>query len=264
MAQINYNSEQHQFFTGFTPVPAGKYPVVIDDAIVERTKDQASGLLRVMFKVLPGHEAAGRTFPYRLNLWNTSAEAVEMAFKQLKTLMYAIGLPPGPLGDTDRVKGGQCVVDVTVNGEYNNIKAVLDRQGNAPGAGSPVQGQPGQPGMPSFPGQPPAPQGMPQPLQMPPNAMPAGFTPQPQAQQPPPNPFAAPVQAPPPPAPVADPSASWQRSPDGAYKLNPATNAWEANTAPPAQYQPQAQQPNNPSAGFTPQPQQGAPNGWPQ
>lgn len=40
------------------------------------------------------------------------------------------------------------------------------------------------------------------------------------------------AQPPAPPYAMPDPSAGWQRSPDGAWKLNPATNAWEPNTAP--------------------------------
>lgn len=47
-------------------------------------------------------------------------------------------------------------------------------------------------------------------------------------------PTTPPAAAAPPPPPPADPSASWQRSPDGQYKLNPTTNQWEPNTAPAA------------------------------
>ena len=64
----------------------------------------------------------------------------------------------------------------------------------------------------------------------PPPPPPAAASPPP----PPPPPPGATPPPPPPPPPPADPRASWQRSPDGAHILNPATNAWEPFSSPPA------------------------------
>lgn len=93
----------------------------------------------------------------------------------------------------------------------------------------------------------------------PPPSLPQSYAAAPSAAPPPPPP------APPPPA--ADPQAGWQRSPDGAWALNPATNAWEpvraAAPPPPPNPTPPVSAPTPGYPASTPTPNAPAPSSYP-
>lgn len=286
---IAFNPGAYQPYTGPELLQAGDYPVIIEDVAAERAKDPASGLLKITFAVQNGHPNAGRKIFYRLNIWNVSETSKATAHKQLTSLCYATGIM-GELSDTDMLKGRGCVIELTNDGTYNNVKIVKDMAGNIPGK-SPVQA--GGAGGPQF-GSAPAPgQQGPGPGFVPAGAAPGGFNPGASPTGGAPNPFAPQGGAPPPqqfqqPAPQADPYAGWVRQ--NGYRQNPQTGQWEPD-APPQQYQqpvqgtpapfgapgpqggapagfvqPNAQQPFNPGANFTPGggQQTQAPAGWPQ
>ena len=268
--QIGFNPAAYQPYTGIELLAAGDYPVMIEDVVAERAKDPASGLLKVTFVVAQGHPNAGRKLFYRLNLWNVSEESKATAHKQLTSLCYAVGIT-GQLNDTDELKGRQCIIGVTNDGTYNNVKLVKDMAGNEPGKAPVSQGAPAQGGMPQF--------------NLPPQgAMPAGFNPG-QQQQPasaPPVQYQQPMQQPPaqagnpfnPPqqqqSPVQQPPPQYQQPPQGGAPWNgqPQQNAapqQQYQQPPQQQYQPQAQPPANPGVTFQPAAQQQQPPaGWPQ
>lgn len=253
--QLGFNPTQYDYYTGNELVAPGDYPVTVTEDEAKRTADQTGGLLKVTFTVMTGHPSAGRKFFNNFNLWNASQQAQEIAHKQYKTMLAAMGIHQA-IQDTNETHGKPLMVTVNNDGTYNNVKGFKTINGVTPGK----EGQAGallpaaQTAGPQFgapaPGAPvlafPAPGGA--------------------AAPPPPGavggPWGGPAGGPPPPPPAVDPSASWQRSPDGAWKLNPVSQQWEANTAPAAP--PPPPQAGFPGAGFQQQPPAAAPTGWPQ
>ena len=264
--QIGMNLAQYDFYSGIELLPAADYPVVIEDVVAERASNPASGLLKLTLTVAQGHPNAGRKVFYRLNIWNISDDAKAIAYKQLKTLCFAVGIT-GMLNTEDELKGRQCIVSVTNDGTYNNVKLVKDMQGNIPGKAPVTQMQANQPAMTTFGGQSNAgPTAF-----TPAGAVPAGFNPG----APAPGSFAPPTQFQQPayqqqPGPQAgnpfEPSNAPQQGMQTQFQQPPQGAPWNGGGQPqqPNQYQPQAQAPANPGAQFQPaQQQQQPPAGWP-
>ena len=261
--ELGFNPAQYQPYTGVETMPAGDYMATIEDLVAERVKDDPnSGLLKVTFVIAPGSPFANRKLYSRLNLWNASDASKETAHKQLTSLCYACG-HTGVLQNTDQLKGKQCVIAVTNDGTYNNVKMFKDVAGNIPGktnapATAPVSAPPATGFAP--------PAGF-----APAGAVAGGFNPlaATAAPAPPPSPFAAPVAFPPPdwtPHPTA-PGYFYKgqevlTESDLRAKLAPSTPPPPFG-APAGFVSPQAQPPANPAQGFTPQAQATAPTGWP-
>ena len=272
--QINFNPALYEYYTGAQLLDAGDYPVVVTEDAAERTNDQTGGLLKVVFTVMPNHPNAGRKLFNRFNLWNQSVASCEVAHKQYKTMLAAMGITE-QVGDTTQTYNRPLMVTVSNDGKYNNVVAFKTIQGVTPGkegtAGALTPQQPqqgfggGQPQGGFNPGQmqqpPPQQQFQPQPpqqgapLQFPAPGQPQqvqpsqGFTPQGGG-------FPAPGQAAP------GTAAPWN-GPTGAPPQQPQQPA-------PGQFQPQGGQfaqpqftpPQNPGAGFQQQQPGQAPQGW--
>jgi hypothetical protein len=195
--------------TGYPPpVPLSEYNVMVTGSGKETTKDGTGEYLFFDLKVMDG-AFAGRTQTDRLNLWNKDAKTVEIAQERLSaychvTKKYRMSNTEELHGIPFRaVMGPQVGKDGVASDKYGEVKELKNADGTKPTL---TDNAPAATAAPAT-----APQfGPPATVATPP---------------PPPNTTAAP-----PPPPATDPSASWQRSDDGAWKLNPATNAWEANT----------------------------------
>lgn len=126
--------------------PLGKHPVIIESAEVKATNDNNSGMLIFSLKIIDGPNA-GHTGPYRLNLYNQSAKAAEIAHRQLSavchvTQTYQLG-PDGT--QLQYLFNKPFVIEVGYQkGEepgpqnpdakgYTEIKRVFDMAGNEPG-----------------------------------------------------------------------------------------------------------------------------------
>lgn len=270
--QINFNPALYEYYTGAQLLDAGDYPVVVTEDAAERTNDQTGGLLKVIFTVMPNHPNAGRKLFNRFNLWNQSVASCEVAHKQYKTMLAAMGLTE-QVGDTQMTYNRPLIVTVSNDGKYNNVTAFKTINGITPGkegtAGALTTQQPqgfgGQPQGGFNPGQqmqqPPQ-----QPIQGAPLQFPAPGQPQPPQQggyapqggfAPPQGGFPAPGQ----PAPGAN--APWN-GPTGAPPQQPQQPA-------PGQFQPQGggqysqpqfTPPQNPGAGFQQQQPSTPPTGW--
>ena len=127
-------------------LPLGKHPVVITAAEVTATKDNTGGLVKFTLEVIDG-PAKGSTGPYRLNLYNQSADAVRIARSQLSAICHVTGV--FQLGADGKnlaaLFGRPFVVNVVQqkdNAQYTEIRGVFDMNGNPPAkAGSgPAQG----------------------------------------------------------------------------------------------------------------------------
>lgn len=141
-----FNPMEHDPSQGAGQWPLGKHPVIIEGAEVKPTKDNSSGYLEFTLRVTDGPNA-GHSGAYRLNLYNQSAKAAEIAHRQLSaichvTQTFQLGADGTQLS---ALFGKPFVVDVGYQkGEepgpnnpdakgYTEIKRVFDIQGNEPG-----------------------------------------------------------------------------------------------------------------------------------
>lgn len=244
MAQLNFNARNVTPDTGvMDPIPAGWYNVMVDQTDMKPTNDGQGAYLEARMNVIDGQHKDRKLFA-RFNIRNNSAQAQEIAFKQLSALCHAVGvldcmdsqqLHNIPLkikvtlrpARTDEQTGKTYEASNEVKA-FRNINEVVDMAAATAPAG---YAQPQQ-----------APQGFAMPPQQPqaPQQAPQGWgAPQPAPQQ-----YAPPQQ----PAPQAQP---WQ----GAA---PGMGAPNVPPAQPQQAQPwaQPQQPAQPPAMPPQQPQQ--------
>ena len=77
--------------SGFEPLPAGKYTAVIVGSETKPTRAGTGEYLELVFEILDD-EHKGRRLWSRLNLWNPSAKAVEIARAELSSICRAVGL----------------------------------------------------------------------------------------------------------------------------------------------------------------------------
>lgn len=138
---MNYDPSQ-----GGGSWPLGKHPVIIESAEVKPTQDNSSGYLQLNLKIIDGQHA-GFTGAYRLNLYNQSAKAAEVAHRQLSavchvTQTFQLGQDGQQVG---ALFGKPFVVECGYQkGEepgptnpdakgYTEVKRVFDMNGNEPG-----------------------------------------------------------------------------------------------------------------------------------
>jgi hypothetical protein len=72
-------------------LPQGSYRLMIEECVKKPTKDGSGAYLAFTFVVLDG-EHAGRKLWHNFNLWNKSAQAVEIAQGEIKELCAAVGM----------------------------------------------------------------------------------------------------------------------------------------------------------------------------
>jgi hypothetical protein len=248
--QLQFNAATVDPSQGAEAWPLADYPLEItSEEIVPFGENDPNGtVLKLTLTCLDG-PFKGKTHGYRLNLFVTDQEWQRIAYQKLSALCHAIGRIQ--IADTSNLIGGRFIGVIgpqKKNPQYSDVLRVKDMNGNEPGKHNATATQAGPQLVPAY-GQP-----GPTPTQQAP-AAPAGGWQSPVAANAPPPPPAAPApppppSPPPPPPPPVDPSASWQRSPDGNYKLNPTTNGWEPANAPaPPPPPPAAQQGWAPPAG---------------
>lgn len=194
--QFDFDVMQHEMQTAMDKMPTGWYRAVASEAELKPTADEQGVGLEVKWKIIDG-PFKDRVVKKWYNVRNASAKAVEIAQKEIATFCGCMGIWRKLQNTAEFLNQPiQIKLKDKSDSDYNDVSGYKTAEGQdpvKPGAGAVAFAAPA-PAAPVY-------------------AMPA-----------------APA-APPAPAPV-DPSASWQRTPDGAWKLNPATNAWEANTAP--------------------------------
>lgn len=165
--------------------------VTIVDSEMKETADRTGTMLVLTLEIQQG-EHQGQTGPYRLNIGNTSQDAVRIALSQLSAICHVIGYLQ-PLQDISVLynKPFRVVVQQQNSEEgrtkgYTEVKGVLDINGNKPGksgATAPAASPGPAPGAAPAPGQMPPPPAAPQPQGPPQQAFPQQQAQQ--AQQPP-------------------------------------------------------------------------------
>lgn len=231
---------------GGSSLPVGDQPVIVESSEVKPTKDNDGGYLQLNLRVIDGPHK-GASGPWRLNLYNQSPKAVEIAYRQLSALCHCVGVYQ--VNDSTQLHNRPFVVVVGPQDDpkYTEVKGCKDIHGNSPkSAGAAPQQQQAPAGMP--PGMPPG-MGQPAPQQAPAQAWapqqpaPAGQPWAQQGQQQPAQPPQPPQQGgwtPPPQQPAQQPAqapAQGGWTPPGAAPAQPAqapAPAWAPGGAAPA------------------------------
>jgi hypothetical protein len=124
----------------FEPLPAGWYNAKINTSEAKPTKDNESGYLLFELEILDG-EYKGRKIFDRLNLWNKSVQASEIAQRQLSAYCHATGV--FILQDSVQLHGIPLKIKLNQrpaeNGyeASNEVKAVKHIQDTTPTAAAP-------------------------------------------------------------------------------------------------------------------------------
>lgn len=127
---------------GAGQLPVGKHPVVAVSSSIDATKAGDGGMVIYILKIIDGPHS-GVTGPYRLNLYNNSPKAVEIANRQLSALCHVTGV--FQIADSDALLNIPFIVEVMPqadNPAYTEIKKVYDINGNEPGKPPTNQAQP--------------------------------------------------------------------------------------------------------------------------
>ena len=90
MAQLDFNAHEVEP-QSFEPLPAGKYNVVIVASDTKTAKSGSGEYLQLTMQVIDG-EHKGRQIWSRLNLVNSSQQAVQIARSQLSAICRAVGV----------------------------------------------------------------------------------------------------------------------------------------------------------------------------
>ena len=124
LGELNFDAQAVEP-NAFDVLPAGEYQVAIVGSVVEGTKAGTGKFLALELQVLDG-PFRGRKLFDRLNIWNPSAKAVEIAKGTLSAICRAVGvLTPG---DSSQLHDKPLSVKVVVTrdvqyGDKNEIKA---------------------------------------------------------------------------------------------------------------------------------------------
>jgi hypothetical protein len=138
--------------TGSSQLPVGLHPAIVAESEVIPTRDKDGGMLALTLQIIDGEHKNARGV-WRLNLWNKSQQAADIAARQLSALCHVIGVPE-LTNDVSPVHGKPFLVEVALqSGEngtekgYTEVRAVKKMDGTAPKRGEfqPVAGGTNQP-----------------------------------------------------------------------------------------------------------------------
>lgn len=122
---------------GVPSLPVGKHPVVIVNDEVKPTKDNSGGLLELTVEIADG-PSKGMKGAIRLNLYNQSQQAVEIAHRQLSAICHCVGV--FQLTDGRQLHNLPFMIEVALQKDpeaakkgYTEVVRYYDRNGNEPG-----------------------------------------------------------------------------------------------------------------------------------
>lgn len=204
--QQPFDARQVDPSAGFPPPPVyADYHVVISDSEAKPTTKGDGGYLELTLQILDPGPYLNSKWPYRLNLYNTSQQTCEIAYRQLSAVCYVTGA--FQIEDTRQLHNIPFIATIGPqkdNPQYSNVFNVKDINGNIPGKTPAASGATAVPPAPVA--QPAAPAWAPPAAAAPAATAPAWAPPAAAAPAP-----AAPVWTPPgAPAPAAAPAPAWQ------------------------------------------------------
>ncbi|WPZ98930.1 single strand DNA binding protein [Pseudomonas phage vB_PaeS_PA16b] len=159
-----FNAQQYDPTQGVGSLPIGKHPVIVESSEVKANKANDGGYLQLNLRIIDGPQQ-GTTGAYRLNLYHSNQQTVEIAHRQLSAICHVIGV--FQVTDSSQLHNLPFLIEVGPqknDPQYTEVKKVFDMNGNEPGkagAGAPAaQPQQQQPqGGAGFGQQPQQPQG---------------------------------------------------------------------------------------------------------
>lgn len=142
--QTEFDATKFEPAQGTPQLPVGKHPVVITGSEVKANKENTGGYLQLDLQIIDG-PAKGQTGPYRLNLYHSNQQTVEIAHRQLSAICHVIGVYR--VQDTQQLHNIPFIAEVALQKDkeaaekgYTQVVRVYDRNGNEPGkAGEPAQ-----------------------------------------------------------------------------------------------------------------------------
>jgi len=141
MAQLitAFNAQQYDPSQGVVGLPVGRHPVVIESSEVKANSNNDGGYLQLNLKVIDGPNA-GTVGAYRLNLYHSNQQTIEIAHRQFSAVCHVVGV--FNVQDSAQLHGIPFLVEVgqqKSNPQYTEVKKVFDINGNEPGkAGQPA------------------------------------------------------------------------------------------------------------------------------
>lgn len=134
MPEYNFNAQgMDAQYGGAGGLPLGRHPVVISASALKPTKDGQGGYLEFEITAIDGPARGGKTFD-RLNLHNKSAQAVEIANKQLAAYCHVTGV--FAFNQTEQLHNIPFQVEMIArrdNPNQTEIGMIFDANGNEPG-----------------------------------------------------------------------------------------------------------------------------------
>ena len=140
MAVLNYQVPTEHIQTtnenDFSPIPAGKYQVSIEEITINETRAGTGQYLRIKLRVADGQPYANRIVWTYINFQNTNPTAERIGQQRLNQLLLSCGLHV--IQDTDellnRVVLAQVIVREASNGyeASNDVKAFYKNEVRAP------------------------------------------------------------------------------------------------------------------------------------
>lgn len=91
LSNLNFDAREVEPNSGFEPIPAGKYNVIITESEMVKTKAGDGEFLKIALQI-QGGDYNGRMLWDRLNLYNKNEEAVAIARQSLSAICRAVGV----------------------------------------------------------------------------------------------------------------------------------------------------------------------------
>lgn len=125
MSDFNLDLTEVKEQTGFAPIPAGTYFVLVDDVSIKETKSGTGSYINTKFRILEGSQE-GRFLFHTFNIKNENSKAVEIGLAQLKTFMKCAGATEFKLTNVLDLAGmrADAVVKIKHDDQYGD-KAVI-------------------------------------------------------------------------------------------------------------------------------------------
>ena len=135
MAQLiqPFNANNFDPTQGVGGLPIGRHPVIVESSEVKANKANDGGYLQLNLKVIDGPQA-GTVGAYRLNLYHSNPQTVEIANRQLSAISHVTGV--FMIQDSAQLHNIPFIVEVGPqknDAQYTEVKKVFDINGNEPG-----------------------------------------------------------------------------------------------------------------------------------
>lgn len=146
MAQLiqPFNANNFDPTQGVGGLPIGRHPVIIQSSDVKATKANDGGYLQLDLQIIDGPQK-GTVGAYRINLYNASQQAVDIANRQMSAISHVTGV--FMIQDTAQLHNIPFIIEVGPqknDPQYTEVKKVFDINGNEPGK-APAGGGAAQP-----------------------------------------------------------------------------------------------------------------------